>query len=90
MAFSDNLYNLASMDTNADSIAGRIQIKKAMWGGVTTAGHDLVLTDADGSDLGTIKAGANDNVTLSHLEGMWVTDFTVTTIDSGTLYVQYK
>lgn len=90
MAFSDE-NGLAVFDGNAQTRDGLMRIKKAAWLGPGGTDADLVLTDAHGDDLGTLTAGqAGGVVNLTHLENKLVTDLTVTTIDSGKLYVNYE
>lgn len=91
MAFSDNAYNLAVFDAGAQTLTGKHKLCRVAWETGATAGNDLVLTDASGMNLGTLKSeAANEYLNIAHLQGMWVEDFTVTTIDGGTLYVQYE
>lgn len=91
MAFVDNKENFAVFDAGAQTLSGKHKLCRVAWETGATAGNDLVLTDAAGTDLGTLKSeAANEYITVSHLQGMWVTDLTVTTIDGGKLYVQYE
>lgn len=89
MAFADKNY-LAVFD-GAQTRNGTIKVKKAVWMGFTAAGDDLVITDADGHDWCTLKAvAANGKLEVPQLEGMYVTDLEVSTIDAGKLYVSYE
>lgn len=91
MAFADNKHNFAVFDGGTQTLTGTHKICRVAWESGATAGNDLVLTDKDGTDLGTLKSeSANEYITVSHLQGMWVTNLTVTTIDGGKLYVQYE
>jgi hypothetical protein len=91
VAFSDNKYNFAVFDGGSQVLSGKRKLCRVAWETGATAGNDLVLTNAGGDDLGTLKSeAANEYLSINHLQGMWVTDFTVTTIDGGKLYVQYE
>lgn len=91
MAFIDNKYNFARFDAGAQTLAGKHKLKKVAWFCPGAAGQNLVLTDAATTALCTIKnSAANEYIKITHLEDMWVDTLTVTTIDSGYLYVQYE
>ncbi len=75
--------------THTATNAARFVCKAIRWVGGTTAGHKVVIQDPDSNNIWeAVATGANftafDNVNRS-----WPYGFKVTTLDSGTLYLEY-
>lgn len=76
---------------NADTWVEKLYVKSWRWVDATTADHDLVVTDpVSGENLIEAVAVGADYTEGQLVERWWNNGFTVTTIDSGTLYVQYQ
>lgn len=66
---------------------GNLRVKGIRWVAATTAGHTCIIQDADSIVLWeSVCTGAN-YVESDQIEREWVTDFKVTTLASGRLYV---
>jgi len=72
--------------TEGDVLSGITQVSTIEWVGATTAGHQCVLTDENGDNVWeSVADGQYFKDVHAHFD--WVRDLTVTTLDSGTLYV---
>jgi hypothetical protein len=74
--------------TSTDSVTGRLIVSYLRWVGATTAGHSLVVNDADGNVIWESEA---DGANFIDILPFWrrVNGVTVNTIDSGNLFIYY-
>ena len=82
MAVTNNNWTEIIMTAGADAILGRMKISYIRWDGVTTAGHDLVLTDTNGVKKRTVKSSADNSTVEIVIDDMW-DGLIVSTLDSG-------
>ena len=70
----------------SDAITGKTYVKHIRWVGATTAGHHLTVSDSLGNVILDSYADGNYFIDI-HPFYRYFTGITVTTMDSGKLYV---
>ena len=76
-------------NTEADSIAAQICIKKIRWVGPATAGDILEIDNGNGESI--LKAVAGTTLIDQDIDvDMWVTGLNLVDLDSGTVYIYIK
>ena len=86
MAWTNNNWRTLVSSTQADAITGRVKVKFIRWSQIAAPGDDLVLNDAHGDNIITVKAETADLPVELPLDRMY-DGLTVTTLDSGQLEV---
>jgi len=89
MAVTQENFIVTVMSATADAITGPIKVNFLLWHSkVAAADHDLLVSDADGNVLWSDTADAARYKNFCPLKNQ-VNGITVTTMDSGELYI-YK
>jgi hypothetical protein len=90
MAVTQANTRLIRFGTAADAITNQVYIQKIVWLGPTTAGHNLVISDADGV-ITAMKCNINEAggraVEWFEEVPFPANGITITTLDSGTVDV---
>ncbi len=88
MAVSNEASGIIKFTAAADAFSEGVSISKIRWVGATTAGHGLVIDDADGKEILTSVAVAENYVeSVDFVPALIVQGITVSTLGSGTVYV---
>jgi hypothetical protein len=89
MAVTQSTTDYIKLGAAADSITGKKFVKKILWSGPTTAGHQLVLQDAAGNTFVDVKCGlANESVQLDfNVTSLRIDGCTVQTMGSGSVFL---
>jgi sugar (pentulose or hexulose) kinase len=79
------------LDTAEVITAMQLVIDKIRWVGATTAGHQLILHDADGNVVySAVATGANNTEESEALNAWTINGLTVNQIDSGIVYLTLR
>jgi hypothetical protein len=74
-------------DTSGAQYTGWVKIALAYWRQPTTAGHLLLLNDADGRPIIDARCESNNASQVFRLKGMWYHGLTLATRQSGVLHL---
>ena len=87
MAVTQSTFNIIKMGAAADAITGLRKVNFLLWHAkAAAAGHDLVVSDAAGNVIWVDTADGANYKNFCPLKNT-VNGITVTTMDSGELYV---
>lgn len=78
------------VDTTGTLTENRIKVKEFYWLAPTNSGDELIVNDIDGNVVLYAIAEANGQSQVFYKGGVWYQGLVLDTLDSGTLFIDFK